>query len=63
MTQVDVGTSKLWHEWFDHLTMQTLAGMQKSGIVVDLPPIFDSIEVCEDCMKGKQHRQPFPQES
>jgi len=59
----DEGTSRLWHERFGHLSMQTLSAMQKSGIVVDLPPISDSDEVCEACMKGKQHRQPFPQES
>ena len=32
-------------------------------MVVDLPPIYDMSEVCEACMKGKQQRQPFPQES
>ena len=37
--------------------------MQKSGIVAYLPPIYDLNDVCEACMKGKQHMQPFPQES
>jgi len=60
--QADEGTSRLWHERFGHLSMQTLSAMQKSSIVVDLPPISDKDEVCEACMKGKQHRQPFPQE-
>ena len=32
-------------------------------MVVDLPLIFDLSEVCEACMKGKQQRQPFPQDS
>jgi len=63
MTQVDVGPSRLWHEWFGHLSMQTLTVMQKSSIVVDLLPISNSIELCEACMKGKQNRQPFLQES
>ena len=60
--QVDEGMSRLWHEQFDHLSMQTLATMQKSLIVVDLPPISNLTEVCEACTKGKQHMQPFPQE-
>ena len=61
--QANEGTSRLWHERFGHLSMQTLPAMQKSDIVADLPPISDSDDVCEACMKGKQHRQPFPQES
>ena len=52
-TQSDVGTSRLWHERFGHLSVQTLAAMQKSGMVVDLPPISDSTDICEACMKGK----------
>jgi len=33
--------------------------MQKSVMAIDLPPISYSNDVCESCMKGKQHRQPF----
>eukprot|EP00249_Psilotum_nudum_P006059 c19429_g2_i1 orf=254-703(+) len=36
--------------------------MQKGGLVVDLPALADISEVCEACMMGKQHRQPFPHE-
>ena len=63
MAQADEGTSRLWHERFDHLSMHTLSAMQKSGIVANLPPISDSNDVCKACMKGKEHRQPFLQES
>lgn len=41
-------------------SVSTLAKMQKSGMVVDMPPIVDNTEICEVWMKGKQ---PFPQES
>ncbi|MCO5568687.1 hypothetical protein L7F22_022386 [Adiantum nelumboides] len=37
--------------------------MYKTGMVVDLPAIMDLPDVCEACMMGKQHRQPFPQEA
>jgi len=63
MTQVDVGTSRLCHEWFGYLSMQTLSTMQRSGTVVYLLPFPNSIELYEACMKGEQNRQPFPQES
>lgn len=61
-TQADVGTSKLWHERFGHVSITTLQDMQKGGLVVDLPALTDSQDVCEACMKGKQHRHPFPKE-
>ena len=57
--QADVDTSRLWHEQFGHLSVQTLAAMLKSDMVVDLPPISNSKDVCEACMKGKHYRQPF----
>ncbi|MCO5613004.1 hypothetical protein L7F22_067277 [Adiantum nelumboides] len=37
--------------------------MYKTVMVVDLPAIMDLPDVCEACMMGKQHRQPFPQEA
>ncbi|MCO5571668.1 hypothetical protein L7F22_025415 [Adiantum nelumboides] len=37
--------------------------MYKTGMVADLPAIMDLINVCEACMMGKQHWQPFPQEA
>ena len=52
-TQANVGTSRLWHERFGHLSMHTLSAMQKSCIVANSPPISDSNDICEACMKGK----------
>jgi len=63
MAQAYVGTSKLWHEQFDHPSMQTLAAMRKGGTVVDLPRIFYSTKVCKACIKEKQDVQPFLRES
>ncbi|MCO5596878.1 hypothetical protein L7F22_050948 [Adiantum nelumboides] len=37
--------------------------MYKTGMVADLPAIMDLPDVCEACMMGKQHWQPFPQEA
>jgi len=59
----DVGTSKLWHERFGHLSYVILKEVQKTGIVAHLPAFSSVSDVCDACMMGKQHRQAFPQES
>ncbi|MCO5571443.1 hypothetical protein L7F22_025183 [Adiantum nelumboides] len=58
-----ISTTKLWHERFGHLSIVVLKEMYKTGMVADLPFIMDLPDVCEACMMGKQHRQPFPQEA
>ncbi|MDM1593505.1 hypothetical protein HX035_24475 [Escherichia coli] len=42
IVEADVGTSKLWHERFGHLSYVMLKEMQKSGIVAHLPS-FSSV--------------------
>ena len=37
--------------------------MYKLGMVVDLPAIMELPNVCEACMMGKKHWNPFPQEA
>ena len=58
-----ISTIKLWHERFGHLSLVVLKEMYRSVMVADLPAILDLPDVCEACMMGKEHRQPFPQEA
>ena len=37
--------------------------MHKSKRIVDLPKIADFLDVCEACVMGKQHQEPFPKEA
>lgn len=50
----------LWHHRYGHLNVKTLKLMHEQNLVDGLPLIKNVDNVCENCMVGKQHRDPFP---
>eukprot|EP01018_Ginkgo_biloba_P029855 Gb_06978 [translate_table: standard] len=52
--------SILWHCRYGHLNYGGLVMLRKNEMVVGLPFIQGSKEVCEGCIYGKQHRDSFP---
>lgn len=40
--------------------MKGLKLLQSTGMAEGLPTISDEIKVCQDCLVGKQSREPFP---
>ncbi|CAA3018802.1 Retrovirus-related Pol poly from transposon TNT 1-94, partial [Olea europaea subsp. europaea] len=58
MAQVD--DSWLWHKRFGHFHFHGLKILHQKSMMRDLPVIKDIDAVCEGCLLGKQHRQPFP---
>jgi len=61
MTSED--TTHLWHCRYGHLSLKGLEFLAKNELVDGLPNITKSNTVCSDCLVGKQHRNPFPQQS
>jgi transposase InsO family protein len=57
-----IDQSKLWHCRYGHLSWNGLQLLQQKGMVKGLPKFVCSQTVCEDCLKGRQHRDPFPTE-
>ncbi|CAL9007315.1 unnamed protein product [Prunus brigantina] len=53
----------LWHFRFGHLNFNGLKALQQKNMVKGLPPLQVPSRVCEGCMVGKQHHEPFPKES
>lgn len=53
----------LWHCRYAHLSQKGLRTLQLKKMVRGLPQLPASTAVCEDCMKGKQHRDPIPKKS
>lgn len=51
--------SWLWHLRYGHLHQQGLKLLNSKGMVYGLPEI-ESIDLCEGCIYGKQHRKLFP---
>ncbi|KAG9450495.1 hypothetical protein H6P81_010460 [Aristolochia fimbriata] len=49
----------LWHLRFGHLGFTGLKLLLKEKMVKGLPEIDHPDQLCEGCMKGKQHRLPF----
>ncbi|XP_038704724.1 uncharacterized protein LOC120000671 [Tripterygium wilfordii] len=47
------GDAQLWHRRFCHLNCVDLKQLQQKEMIVSLPPITDSVGVCEECIKGK----------
>lgn len=62
--QVD-STSKdeLWHQRYGHLSYKNLHDLHSKEMVTGLPKVGELKRTCEACMKGKQHRVPFPKSS
>lgn len=53
----------LWHKRFGHLSYKGLETLKKENMVQGLPDIVVPTRVCEECMKGKQHRLAIPNKS
>lgn len=54
--------AELWHHQYGHLSHNGLTTLRKKEMVTGLPD-FDHKEVtCKVCIKGKQHRVPFPRQ-
>lgn len=51
--------SKLWHLRYGHLHENGLKVLNQKDMVYGLPKIGD-LELCEDCIYGKQTRMSFP---
>ena len=49
----------LWHYRLGHLNFRDLDAFQKHGMVIGLPKINFPIELCEECVQGKQHKNNF----
>ena len=52
--------SWLWHLRYGHLRFSGLKLLSKTKMVNGLPAINEPDNLCEACVKGKQHRQSFP---
>jgi transposase InsO family protein len=52
--------SCLWHKRLGHLNYNSLKLLYQKKMVYGLPIIEEKSGVCEGCMLGKHHRQPFP---
>jgi hypothetical protein len=50
----------LWHLRYGHLSFKGLKTLHEKNMVEGLPNINNPIEMCEDCIVGKQHRDSFP---
>lgn len=53
----------LWHCRLGHISNTNLQILQSKKMVQGLPQLTISNEVCVDCLKGKQHREPIPKRS
>ncbi|KAL4388782.1 hypothetical protein GQ457_09G029540 [Hibiscus cannabinus] len=51
--------SWLWHLRYGHLGFTGMKLLSKAKMVNGLPEINPPIQLCEACIKGKQHRQRF----
>lgn len=56
-------SAHLWHCRYGHLSHNGLSQLSQKGLVKGLPDLGSSNRVCDDCMAGKQHREPFPKAS
>ena len=62
--QIDASNqTKLWHHRYGHLSYTGLLTLHNKEMVRGLPEIQQVKATCETCVKGKQHRIPFPKQS
>lgn len=52
-------TSRLWHLRYGHLNYGGLRQLKQNEMVTGLPSIIEG-DQCEDCLLGKQSKNPFP---
>jgi transposase InsO family protein len=55
--------SHLWHRRYGHLGWSGLKLLQEKNMVKGLPSFQAHTRVCEECLVGKQQRDPFPKKS
>ncbi|KAL4367130.1 hypothetical protein GQ457_05G027260 [Hibiscus cannabinus] len=55
--------SWLWHHRYGHLNFKSLSLLSNQNLVDGLPMIRRIDAVCESCVVGKQHRDPFSKTS
>ena len=53
----------IWHRRYGHLSYDGLKTLQQKNMVQGLPHIKPPVILCEECMLGKQARDPFPKSS
>ena len=53
----------LWHRRYGHLSWNGLIVLQQKKMVEGLPQFKVIQRVCEGCLVGRQHRDPFPKKS
>ena len=56
-------TDNLWHTRYGHLNQRAMEEMAKKNLVKGFNYSGSKLEVCEPCINGKNHRQPFPKHS
>ena len=55
--------AQLWHCRYGHLSDKGLKTLYYNKMVKGLPLIKAPTQICEGCVLGKQHRDPFPRQS
>ena len=63
LSMMTTDQADLWHCRYGHLSWNGLKVIQQKNMVEGLPKLKASQKVCENCLVGKQHRDPFPKES
>lgn len=58
------GNIQLWHERLGHVNFPTIKKMQSLSLVEGMKLTFgcQDTSICEGCIMGKHHRQPFPKD-
>ncbi|RVW42706.1 Retrovirus-related Pol polyprotein from transposon TNT 1-94 [Vitis vinifera] len=62
LSMMTTDQADLWHCRYGHLSWNGLKVIQQKNMVEGLPKLKASQKVCENCLVGKQHRDPFPKE-
>uniref|UniRef100_A0A3Q7G3W0 GAG-pre-integrase domain-containing protein n=1 Tax=Solanum lycopersicum TaxID=4081 RepID=A0A3Q7G3W0_SOLLC len=51
--------TNLWHKWFGHFNLRSIAEMEKKELVKNMPEFLFNAQICETCQQGKQTKLPF----
>ncbi|KAI5327439.1 hypothetical protein L3X38_026835 [Prunus dulcis] len=52
----------IWHRRLGHLNFASMKKMQQTQMILGLPDFSEKEGVCEGCVYGKSHREPFENE-